>query len=309
MSSSNDSISKSYYSKNHHYHRHDRYYKDYSKSKSRNGSKYYNKYNRSRSREREDSKYRRSNREFKEKKSHSRKPPISQPSEKSKNNIIINKSNSLKHKEGKLFAPKLKITDINNINAFKENINKNIINTFKSKTINIVKPSHISEKTKSMPKNFYERFHTNDNINEKYNYKNIPLKLMESKSNSKEKINKVLKKFEKNIINFSKQYCATLNQQNDSKIKNTSSSNEKKKKNRPSTAVFKNKNNKYNNEGFIIYNERNYTDGRIERFMNLFDEIFDNCMKYAKSKGNTWEYVYCKILQVFGIEYIFSQPK
>ena len=52
-----------------------------------------------------------------------------------------------------------------------------------------------------------------------------------------------------------------------------------------------------------------YTDGRIERFMNLFDEIFDNCMKYAKSKGNTWEYVYCKILQVFGIEYIFTQPK
>ena len=95
MSSSNDSISKSYYSKNHHYHRHDRYYKDYSKSKSRNGSKYYNKYNRSRSREREDSKYRRSNREFKEKKSHSRKPPISQPSEKSKNNIIINKSNNI----------------------------------------------------------------------------------------------------------------------------------------------------------------------------------------------------------------------
>jgi len=52
-----------------------------------------------------------------------------------------------------------------------------------------------------------------------------------------------------------------------------------------------------------------YTDGRIEKFMNLFDEIFENCMKYAKSKGNTWEYVYCKILQVFGIEYIFSQPK
>ena len=52
-----------------------------------------------------------------------------------------------------------------------------------------------------------------------------------------------------------------------------------------------------------------YTDGRIEKFMNLFDEIFNNCMKYAKSKGNTWEYVYCKILQVFGIEYIFLQPK
>ena len=52
-----------------------------------------------------------------------------------------------------------------------------------------------------------------------------------------------------------------------------------------------------------------YHDGRIIKFMNLFDEIYNNCMKYAKTKGNTWEYVYCKILQVFGIEYVFSQPK
>ena len=208
------------------------------------------------------------------------------------NNIIINKSNSLKHKEGKLFAPKLKISDINNTNAFKKNLNKNIINTFKSKTINIVKPNHISEKTKSMPKNFYERFHTNDNINEKYNYKNIPLKLMESKSNSKEKINKVLKKFEKNIINFSKQYCATLNQQNDSKIKNTSSSNEKKKKNRPSTAVFKNKNNKYNNEGFIIYNERNHTE-----FNNFRDNLISN-IKKDKDKTNNNNHHHKKLFTI-----------
>ena len=52
-----------------------------------------------------------------------------------------------------------------------------------------------------------------------------------------------------------------------------------------------------------------YHDGRIIKFMNLFDEIYNNCMKYAKTKGNTWEYVYCKILQVFGIEYVFAQPK
>ena len=52
-----------------------------------------------------------------------------------------------------------------------------------------------------------------------------------------------------------------------------------------------------------------YHDGRIIKFMNLFDEIYNNCMKYAKTKGNTWEYVYCKILQVFGIEYVFSQLK
>ena len=30
-----------------------------------------------------------------------------------------------------------------------------------------------------------------------------------------------------------------------------------------------------------------YHDGRIEKFMDLFNELFVNCMKYAKSKGNT----------------------
>ena len=43
--------------------------------------------------------------------------------------------------------------------------------------------------------------------------------------------------------------------------------------------------------------------------MDLFNELYLNYMKYAKSKGNTWEYVYCKILQVFGVEYFFSHPK
>ena len=38
-----------------------------------------------------------------------------------------------------------------------------------------------------------------------------------------------------------------------------------------------------------------YNDGRIEKFVDLFNELFINCMKYAKSKGNTWEYTYCKI--------------
>ena len=52
-----------------------------------------------------------------------------------------------------------------------------------------------------------------------------------------------------------------------------------------------------------------YHDGRIEKFIDLFNELYLNCMKYAKSKGNTWEYVYCKILNVFGVEYIFSRPK
>ena len=49
-----------------------------------------------------------------------------------------------------------------------------------------------------------------------------------------------------------------------------------------------------------------YHDGRIEKFIDLFNELFVNCMKYAKSKGNTWEYVYCKVLQVFGVDYIFT---
>jgi hypothetical protein len=52
-----------------------------------------------------------------------------------------------------------------------------------------------------------------------------------------------------------------------------------------------------------------YHDGRIERFIDLFNELFINCMKYSKSKGNTWEYVYCKILKVLGVEYIFKPSK
>ena len=89
MSSSNDSNSRLYYSnKAHHYHKRDKYYKEYTKSKSR--SKYYKRERsrdkeRERERERESSKYnRKSNRDEREKKSHSRK---------SNNNIIINKSN------------------------------------------------------------------------------------------------------------------------------------------------------------------------------------------------------------------------
>jgi ATP-dependent RNA helicase DDX46/PRP5 len=94
MSSSNDSNSKSYYSKNHHHHRKEKYYRDYSKSKSRNGSKYYNRNrSREREREREESKYKKSNREIREKKSHSRKPQMTNNLEKSNNNIIINKPN------------------------------------------------------------------------------------------------------------------------------------------------------------------------------------------------------------------------
>ena len=52
-----------------------------------------------------------------------------------------------------------------------------------------------------------------------------------------------------------------------------------------------------------------YHDRRIEIFIDLLNELFNNCMKYSQSKGNSWEYVYCKILQVFGVEYVYSHPK
>ena len=94
MSSSNDSNNKSYYSKNHYYHKHDKYYREYSKSKSRNGngSRYY-KRSRSREKERERSRYKGSNKDQREKRSHSKKKQIEKTLEKSNNNIIINKSN------------------------------------------------------------------------------------------------------------------------------------------------------------------------------------------------------------------------
>ena len=71
--------------------------------------------------------------------------------------------------------------------------------------------------------------------------------------------------------------------------------------------VFKEENKKNEVRKVNAYNY--YHDGRIEKFINLFNEIYDNCMKYAKTKGNTWEYVYCKVLQVFGIEYAFAPTK
>ena len=48
-----------------------------------------------------------------------------------------------------------------------------------------------------------------------------------------------------------------------------------------------------------------YHDKRLERFMVLFNELFENSMKYSYGKGNIWEYTYGKILHVFGIDYIF----
>ena len=52
-----------------------------------------------------------------------------------------------------------------------------------------------------------------------------------------------------------------------------------------------------------------YHDGRIERFYNLFNELYANSMKYSRANGNNWEYVYVKILNVLGIEYTFKPQK
>jgi len=179
-------------------------------------------------------------------------------------------------------TPKLKNSDNNIFNVFKINSKKNN-NAFKSRTINITRTSNPSSKEKSREKNLYERFHTKDNNNDRYNYKSIPLKLMESKSNSKEKINKALKKFEKNT-NYAKQYCTTLNQQQEQKSKylslNTFSNSNEKKRSRPSTAITKNKNKKFSNEGFIIYNQKNFAE-----FNSFRDNLLSNNKKEKDSSS------------------------
>ena len=49
-----------------------------------------------------------------------------------------------------------------------------------------------------------------------------------------------------------------------------------------------------------------YQDKRVERFVDQFDVLFKNAINYAKSKGNSWEYTYLKILNVFQIEYQYT---
>ena len=78
----------------------------------------------------------------------------------------------------------------------------------------------------------------------------------------------------------------------------------------------KKKEDKDNNEIDLIRHEKKntirkvnpyicYHDKRLEKFMILFNELFENSMKYSYAKGNIWEYTYGKILHVFGIDYIF----
>ena len=50
--------------------------------------------------------------------------------------------------------------------------------------------------------------------------------------------------------------------------------------------------------------KRLYVDGRIEKFLELFEIIFENNIKYCKEKlNNNWEYMLYKQYQIFGIEY------
>ena len=58
---------------------------------------------------------------------------------------------------------------------------------------------------------------------------------------------------------------------------------EKKKKNEEEPKEKKNEIRHVN--PFVCYH-----DGRIEKFMEIFNEIYKNAIKYSKEKGNTFEY-------------------
>ena len=47
-----------------------------------------------------------------------------------------------------------------------------------------------------------------------------------------------------------------------------------------------------------------YKDGRIEKFLELFDAVFNSNMKYCQEKlNNNWEYMLCKQYEIFEIKY------
>ena len=41
-----------------------------------------------------------------------------------------------------------------------------------------------------------------------------------------------------------------------------------------------------------------YHDQRVEKFMDLFHELFKHAIDFCKKKGNIWEYTYTKVLNV-----------
>ena len=53
-----------------------------------------------------------------------------------------------------------------------------------------------------------------------------------------------------------------------------------------------------------------YVDGRIEKFLELFEIMFENNIKYCKEKlNNNWEYMLYKQYEIFGIEYKLFKNK
>ena len=47
-----------------------------------------------------------------------------------------------------------------------------------------------------------------------------------------------------------------------------------------------------------------YKDGRVEKFLELFEAVFNSNMKYCKEKlNNNWEYMLCKQYEIFDIKY------
>jgi len=47
-----------------------------------------------------------------------------------------------------------------------------------------------------------------------------------------------------------------------------------------------------------------YKDGRVERFLELFNAVFNSCMKYCQEKlRNNWEYMLYKQYEIFDIKY------
>ena len=47
-----------------------------------------------------------------------------------------------------------------------------------------------------------------------------------------------------------------------------------------------------------------YKDGRVERFLELFEAVFNSNIRYCQSKlNNNWEYMLCKQYEIFDIKY------
>ena len=49
-----------------------------------------------------------------------------------------------------------------------------------------------------------------------------------------------------------------------------------------------------------------YHDHRVEKFLELFHELFKNAIDFCKKKGNIWEYTYTKLLNVFNVNYQYA---